>query len=223
MSEPGNIKIGEKEYTEEEFHKKLAENNWSDETDGSVITALFNSFLKAQTANERARTYETRSELKRGTELYEMLLGTPMPGERPGRQKRDMLRELVKWENIDGQERSAIDEYLNFLAYTVMRERHEADKEGFVESMKWGGWDRPGDKEFLERLYDQRLDKEGNIVKEFDAFISGLDKETGGQAENRVKSLKELKELLEKIPGEKITEEQKKLLADAETGISGMV
>ena len=220
MSEPEKIVIAGKEFSGEEFRQKLIENNWSAESDGRVFDALFESFWRAQEANRTARTYETKSELKRGDELYTMLLDTVMPGERQGKQKRDILRELIKWDNIDGDERKVIDEYLNSLAYTVMRERHEADREGFVESMNWGGWDRPGDKAFLEKLYDQRLDKDGNIIKEFDGFLSSLDKETSGLAENRKAALSELEKLLEKIPGGERTAEQEELLSFAKAGIS---
>ena len=213
--------IAGKEYTGEEFKARLEENNWTAEDDETVIGALFESYMKAQEENSRVKTYETRSELKRGEELYTQLLESRLSPERQGKQKRELLREICKWENIDGEEKRAIDEYLNALAYTVVRERHEADREGFVESMQWAGWNRPGDKSFLEKLYDERIDRDGNINKEFDAFLSGLDREAGGLSGDREEIYKKIKTILEKIPEGERSTEQKELLATALAGRPG--
>ena len=219
MSAAEKIVIDGKEYTREEFRAKLIQNNWSEETDGTVMDALYNSFLKAM-ENNAANTYETKAELRRGAELYTELFSIVLPKERSGKQKRDILREIGKWEIIDDNERRVLDARLNALAFTVRQERHEADREGFIESMKWGGWDRPGDKEFLAKLYDQRLDEEGNIIGGFDKFLNSLDMEGSGNDENRKKAFKELKELLEKIPEGERTDGQKELLSDALKGMA---
>ena len=194
------IVVAKNGYSREEFRKKLGANNWDEENDKEIIDALFDSFMKAQTRNMKAATYENRSELKRGTELYRQLFETEISEDHPAKDKREILRELCKWESIDEEEKRVIEEYMNKLAFAVMRERHEADKEGFLESMKWGGWDKPDDGSFLGRLYDQRFDKDGNLNKEIDGFLNNLDKETSGLEENREKYLKELREILEKIP-----------------------
>ncbi len=202
------IVIAKTEYSREEFKAKLIGNNWKEDGDGKVIDALFDSYFKAQKKNEAASTYETKSELKRGGELYEFLFDTKIAEKSPAKNKREILRELGKWESIADEEKRVIEEYMNGLAFEVMRERHEADKEGFLESMKWGGWDRPGDEVFLGKLYDQRFDKDGNLNKEIEGFLNNLDKETSGLEGNREMYLKELKAILEKKPEGERTEDQ---------------
>ena len=51
MSAAEKIVIDGKEYSREEFRAKLIQNNWSEETDGTVMDALYNSFLKAMENN----------------------------------------------------------------------------------------------------------------------------------------------------------------------------